>query len=180
LSAAAWRRSFFAAIPSILCSIETGTWMRKRQLVPISDYSKKFPPSGFCLPVAVCRAVQSPTRPERWQGAESEHKGRLFMAQDVIGQSMQSRVDRMFQQDKMWAWGFVIALWITLAFVYFATIGYVEDGSVKVVIGIAALILGGLNTASIGAMISHYSHDKKSIYELDIKHLDAMKGGGGH
>ncbi|HET6159354.1 MAG TPA: hypothetical protein VFE34_13490 [Dongiaceae bacterium] len=102
------------------------------------------------------------------------------MAQDVIGQSMQSRVDRMFQQDKMWAWGFVIALWITLAFVYFATIGYVEDGSVKVVIGIAALILGGLNTASIGAMISHYSHDKKSIYELDIKHLDAMKGGGGH
>jgi hypothetical protein len=102
------------------------------------------------------------------------------MAEDVIAQSMQSRVDAMFQKDKLWAWGFVVVLWITLAFVYFATIGYVEDGSVKVVIGIAALVLGGLNTASIGAMVNHYAHDKQFIYELDIKHLDAMKEGGGH
>ena len=102
------------------------------------------------------------------------------MAQDVIAQSMQSRVDSMFQKDKWWAWAFVIALWITLAFVYFETMTYVDDSSVRVVIGIAALVLGSLNTASIGAMVNHYAHDKKFIYELDIKHLDAMKQGGGH
>ncbi len=31
------------------------------------------------------------------------------------------------------------------------------------------------NTASIWAMISHYSEDKEFIYTLDIKHLDAMR-----
>ena len=84
------------------------------------------------------------------------------MAQDVIGESMQSRVDRMFARDRLWAWGFVIALWIVLAFVYFAVSGLIEDGTAKAV-------------AAIAAMISHYGHDKKSIYELDIKHLDAKR-----
>ena len=95
------------------------------------------------------------------------------MAQDVIGESMQSRVDRMFARDRFWAWGFVIVLWIVLAFVYFAVSGLIEDGAAKAVAAIAAVLVGVFNTASIAAMISHYSHDKKSIYELDIKHLDA-------
>jgi len=93
---------------------------------------------------------------------------------------LESRIEAMYARDKWWAWAFVIALWITLAFVYFETMTYVDDSSVRVVIGIAALVLGSLNTASIGAMVNHYAHDKKFIYELDIKHLDAMKQGGVH
>jgi len=38
-----------------------------------------------------------------------------------------------------------------------------------------ALLVGIFNTASIAAMISHYGHDKNSIYELDIRHLDANR-----
>jgi hypothetical protein len=29
------------------------------------------------------------------------------------------------------------------------------------------------NTASIAAMVNHYSHDKEHIYGTDIRHLDA-------
>ena len=97
------------------------------------------------------------------------------MAQDVAGASMQSRIDRMFARDRLWAWGFVIVLWIVLAFVYFAVSGLIEDGTAKVVAAIAALLVGIFNTASIAAMISHYGHDKNSIYELDIRHLDANR-----
>jgi hypothetical protein len=97
------------------------------------------------------------------------------MAQDVIGTSMQSRVDRMFARDRLWAWGFVIVLWIVLAFVYFAVSGLIQDGTAKVVAAIAALLVGVFNTASIAAMISHYGHDKNAIYELDIRHLDARR-----
>jgi hypothetical protein len=97
------------------------------------------------------------------------------MAQDVVGASMQSRVDRMFARDRIWAWAFVIVLWIVLAFVYFAVSGLIQDGNAKIVAAIAALLVGIFNTASIAAMISHYGHDKNAIYELDIRHLDANR-----
>jgi hypothetical protein len=97
------------------------------------------------------------------------------MAQDVMTGSMQSRIDRMFARDRLWAWAFVIALWIVLAFVYFAVSGYIQDGTAKIVAAIAAVLVGLFNTASIAAMISHYGHDKNAIYELDIKHLDAHR-----
>lgn len=97
------------------------------------------------------------------------------MAQDVAGRSMQERVDSMFARDRLWAWGFVIVLWIVLAFVYFAVAGHIVDGTARIVAAIAAILVGVFNTASIAAMISHYSHDKNFIYELDIKHLDANR-----
>ena len=97
------------------------------------------------------------------------------MAQDAIGASMQSRIDRMFAKDRLWAWAFVIVLWIVLAFVYFVVSDIIVDGTAKIVAAIAALAVGIFNTASIAAMISHYGHDKNFIYELDIRHLDANR-----
>lgn len=97
------------------------------------------------------------------------------MAQDVVGASMQSRIDRMFARDRLWAWAFVIVLWIVLGFVYFAVSGLIQDGTAKIVAAISAIAVGIFNTASIAAMISHYGHDKNSIYELDIRHLDARR-----
>jgi hypothetical protein len=97
------------------------------------------------------------------------------MAQDVVGASMQSRIDRMYARDRLWAWAFVIVLWIVLAFVYFAVSATIQDGTARVVAAIAAVLVGIFNTASIAAMISHYGHDKNAIYELDIRHLDANR-----
>ena len=92
-----------------------------------------------------------------------------------MAQDLQTRIDQMFAKDRLWAWGFVIVLWIVLAFVYFAVSGVIVDGTAKIIAAIAALAVGVFNTASIAAMISHYSHDKNFIYEMDIKHLDANR-----
>jgi hypothetical protein len=92
-----------------------------------------------------------------------------------MANDLDSRVDAMFRKDRLWAWAFVIALWATLLFVYFAVGHYIEDGQARMLLAIAGLLVGIFNTAAIAAMISHYGHDKKFIYELDIKHLDARR-----
>ncbi|MBL9033949.1 MAG: hypothetical protein JNN33_04240 [Rhodospirillaceae bacterium] len=92
-----------------------------------------------------------------------------------MAQDLQSRVDQMFAKDRLWAWAFVVVLWIVLAFVYFAVSGIIVDPTAKIVAAVAAFLVGVFNTASIAAMISHYAHDKNFIYELDIKHLDAHR-----
>ena len=94
------------------------------------------------------------------------------MAQDVSGQSMQSRIDRMYARDRLWAWGFVVALWIVVAFVLLSAIPYASTG-VTVVCWIAAVVLLIFNTGSIANMVRHYSHDRERIYGTDIRHLDA-------
>jgi hypothetical protein len=94
-----------------------------------------------------------------------------------MAKDMQSRIDAMFRRDKIWAFGFVIVLWATLAFVFFSVNPLIPDNTMRIVIAVAAIILGLFNTASITAMISHYSHDKNFIYELDIRHLDDARKG---
>jgi hypothetical protein len=86
---------------------------------------------------------------------------------------LQSRIDAMYNRDKYFAWAFVIVLWITVLFVLLAVQSYIDDSSITVVCWIAALVLLLFNTTSIGAMVRHYGHDKRHIYAIDIKHLDA-------
>ncbi len=90
---------------------------------------------------------------------------------------LQSRIDAMFRRDKLWAYGFVVVLWAVLAFVFFSVNPLIPDNTMRIVIAVAAVILGIFNTASITAMISHYGHDKNFIYELDIRHLDEARHG---
>ncbi len=104
---------------------------------------------------------------------ERPSKGEL-MAQDVLGISMQQRIDRMFALDRLWAWGFVIALWVVVIFVLLEAIPY-ASAAVSTVSWIAAIVLLVFNTGSIFNMVRHYSHDKERIYGTDIRHLDAGK-----
>ena len=90
-----------------------------------------------------------------------------------MANGLESRIEAMFSRDKIFAWGFVIALWATVFFVLLAVQPYIADTSILVVCWIAAVLLLAFNTASIGAMVRHYSHDKEHIYGTDIKHLDA-------
>lgn len=89
--------------------------------------------------------------------------------------NMKARIDAMFRRDKLWAFGFLTILWLTYAFVFFAVEAVNTDGGIRI-----ALIIGGglvllYNTASITAMIKHYSEDKDYIYSIDIRHLDEMQ-----
>jgi hypothetical protein len=87
-----------------------------------------------------------------------------------------TRIDSMFSRDKAWAWGFVLVLWAVVLYVAFATISMVEDGAVKAAILVSGALVLLFNTASIAAMVRHYSHDKDFIYGLDIRHLDERRG----
>ena len=70
------------------------------------------------------------------------------------------------------AWIFVVLLWVTIGFVYFATDQFITDSTLRVVLTIGALLILIFNTASMLAMIKHYQDDRDHIYGLDIKHLD--------
>jgi hypothetical protein len=88
---------------------------------------------------------------------------------------LDQRIEAMYRRDRLWAWGLVLVLWITVLSVLLLSWPYVPNQSVRVVLlaGATAVLL--LNTASIAAMVRHYAEDKEFIYGLDIKGLDAMK-----
>jgi hypothetical protein len=90
-----------------------------------------------------------------------------------MADDLQSRIDAMYSKDRLWAWAFVIALWITVVFVLLAVNPFIPTTAISVVCWIAAAILLLFNTTSIWAMVRHYGHDKTHIYGTDIKHLDA-------
>lgn len=92
--------------------------------------------------------------------------------------TFKARIDAMFHRDCVFGWVFVVWLWTTYLFVYFAITSVSEaagSGGVQV-----ALIIGGLmvciyNTASIGAMVKHYAEDRDFIYSVDLRHLDLLR-----
>jgi len=90
-----------------------------------------------------------------------------------MAEDLQSRIDRMFARDRLWAAGFVLVLWLVVFFVLLAVRSYMPNPNIEVVCWIAATVLVLFNTASITAMIRHYANDKQHIYSVDIRHLDA-------
>ena len=84
------------------------------------------------------------------------------------------RIEAMYRSDRLYAWLFVIALWVVVGFVLMAMWGLIEDPVVRAVLVVAAALVLLFNTASIAAMVRHYREDKAFIYGLDIKHLDAL------
>lgn len=93
-------------------------------------------------------------------------------ARSGASSDLSARIDAMYARDRLWAWGFVIALWLVVAFVLLSSIPY-ASGPVTIVCWIAAVVLLVFNTGSIANMVRHYAHDKERIYGTDIKHLDA-------
>lgn len=83
------------------------------------------------------------------------------------------RIEAMFRRDRIWAFGFVVALWFVIGLVLLEVNPYITSSGIRAVCWISAIVLLLFNTASIAAMVRHYSHDKQHIYGLDIRHLDA-------
>ena len=90
------------------------------------------------------------------------------------------RINSMYNRDRLFATLILIALWVTIAFIYIQISKQVSDGNIQITLTIGALLLLLFNTASIYAMLRHYAQDKAFIYKIDIRHLDearAQKGG---
>jgi nicotinamide riboside transporter PnuC len=89
--------------------------------------------------------------------------------------ALSTRVESMFSRDRAMALAFVVVLWLTILFVYFAIAPMIASASLRVVLIIGAALLLLFNTASMIAMIRHYRQDKEHIYGLDIRHMDESK-----
>lgn len=81
----------------------------------------------------------------------------------------------MFSTDRLWAFGAVLVLWATYFFVFWEVCQSAHNDNVITALAVAGSLVLLFNTAAIVAMINHYSHDKDSIYGLDIRYLDVMK-----
>jgi hypothetical protein len=101
----------------------------------------------------------------------------LFMANQAEA-DFKGRIDAMFGRDRLFGWAFVVMLWVTYAFTYWAvmaTWNAPSKGDVQIVLIISGLLVLVYNTLSIGAMIKHYSEDLEFIYSVDLRHLDSLK-----
>lgn len=89
------------------------------------------------------------------------------------------RMDKMFGTDRLWALGAVIVLWLLYVFVLWAVMPHIgADANILYALAVSGGLVLLFNTASIVAMISHYSKDKEHIYGLDLHYLDLMKKRG--
>lgn len=89
--------------------------------------------------------------------------------------SIQSRVEKMFRGDALFASAFVLVLWAVVIFVFLQVLGLIGGGLIAIVLVVGGGLVLLFNTAAIVAMIRHYSHEKSFIYGLDIRHLDEMR-----
>lgn len=83
-----------------------------------------------------------------------------------------ARIDRMARRDRVIALAFVAAMWLVLLFVYSVAVTVVPTGTVTVALTISLLLLGGVNTASILALIKRYGAEKHHVYREDILNLE--------
>ena len=65
---------------------------------------------------------------------------------NVRDSGLQRRIDAMFARDRIWAFGFVIALWLVVGLVLFEVDPYITSDAIRYVSWISALILLIFNT----------------------------------
>jgi hypothetical protein len=85
------------------------------------------------------------------------------------------RIDSMHRRDVGIAWAFVIALWLAIVFVLWATWDIAPSGAARSVLLVGGLVVLAFNTAAIMAMLAHYREDRDFIYGLDLRFLDDLK-----
>jgi hypothetical protein len=89
--------------------------------------------------------------------------------------SADPRIDSMFKGDRTWAIGATVVLWLIVLFVFFQMLPETGTFEIKAALAVAGGLVLLFNSASIIAMLRHYSDDKQHIYGLDIHYLDEAK-----
>lgn len=85
------------------------------------------------------------------------------------------RIARMYRGDCAWALVALVVLWLTIAFVFVNVCLRCDNGAILLALAGSAGVLLLLNTASIVALIRHYTTDKAHLYGLDLFYIDAMR-----
>jgi len=105
----------------------------------------------------------------------------VVLFQKILGEipmnaenSMRERIDKMFSNDRLFAYALLIGAWLAVWFVVNQVAALGPPGNFMGLVYLSALALCVFNTASIIAMVKHYEHAKDHIYRQDIEHLDAI------
>ena len=88
---------------------------------------------------------------------------------------LDARIEKMYRGDLAWAIVALVALWLTILFVFFEVATSAASSAVIVTLAIFAGLVLLFNTASILALLKHYANDKAHLYGLDIHYLDEMR-----
>ena len=89
--------------------------------------------------------------------------------------SLDERIAVLLRRDRLLALGATVAMWVVLAFVLVAAAPTVPSTGLFVVLAVALVLLGGLNTASAAALIRRYRLARDQVYRPDIENLDAQR-----
>lgn len=89
--------------------------------------------------------------------------------------TLEDRIDRLFRRDRLLALTFTAAMWLALVLVFVRAAGVLTDPAIVVVLGVAMVLLGGLNTASTIALIGRYRAARESVYRSDVEFSDRRR-----
>lgn len=89
--------------------------------------------------------------------------------------SLDDRIAVLVRRDRLLALGSTVAMWAALVFVLVAAAPAVPGTTLFVVLTVAMIVLGGLNTASAAALIRRYRAAREQVYRPDIENLDARR-----
>lgn len=87
------------------------------------------------------------------------------------------RIPAMHRRDAAVAWAFVAGLWLAFLFVLWATWDVAPTPGARLLLIAGGAVVLLFNTAAIVAMLAHYRQDRDFIYGLDLRFLDAIRGG---
>lgn len=89
--------------------------------------------------------------------------------------TLEARIDSLLRRDRILAVAFAIAMWVVLGYVCAVALTTSPSPGVSVALVVAAILLGGFNTASVAAMVRRYRLSKESVYGPDIEFSDRLR-----
>ncbi|MBC3193382.1 hypothetical protein H7X46_20175 [Pseudonocardia sp. C8] len=85
--------------------------------------------------------------------------------------NLESRIDTLVRRDRLLAVAFAVVMWAVLVFVCVTAVAAAPSAGIAVALVLAMAALGGLNTASMFALIRRYRLAKYQVYQPDIENL---------
>lgn len=87
----------------------------------------------------------------------------------------EARINAMLRRDILVGIVFATLMWLAVLFTLFCALRVIDDTTIKIVLTVAALVLGIFNTLSLLSLIRRYRMEREHVYGEDIHYLDAAR-----
>lgn len=92
-----------------------------------------------------------------------------------MNSALEARINAMLRRDIIIGIAFATLMWLAVLFTLFSALRVIDDAGVKVVLTLAAIVLGTFNTLSLLSLIRRYRVEREHVYGEDIHYLDAAR-----